>query len=173
MCSFDGTIAWFSSSVISSLGICIFPIIISVSNYRGRLESQLVCDSDDDSDEEGAGNKDDKEEVFAPGFSLQLSPISSPLEVYSCWKHASSLNRTPPESMPSSWLRNSYQMWRNSLRSSGTTLTINVSRLDTHYHWPLTFQIFHFYCTRFWGDSDWDNSVEPGRYSTLACWSGG
>ena len=74
----------FSSSVISSLAICILPIIISVSNYRGRLESQLVCDSDDDSDEEGAGNKDDKEEVFAPGFSLQLSPIFSPLEVYFC-----------------------------------------------------------------------------------------
>ena len=30
------------------------------------------------------------------------------------------------------------------MRSSGTTLTINVSRQDTHYHWLLTFQIFPF-----------------------------
>ena len=125
-----------------------FPIIISVSNYRGRLESQLVCDSDDDSDEEGAGNKDDKEEVFTQVFcsSYLLSPLLW-RNIYA--ENMRNLYRTPPASMPSSWLRNSYQMWRNSLRSSGTTLTINVSRLDTHYHWLLTFQIFHFYCTRF------------------------
>ena len=71
--------------VISSLAICIFHNIIPVSNYRGRLESQLVCDSDDDSDEEGAGSKDDKEEVHIyTSFSLQLSPISSTLRVYLC-----------------------------------------------------------------------------------------
>ena len=35
------------------------------------------------------------------------------------------------------------------MRSSGTTLTINVSRLDTNYNWILTFQIFHFYALDF------------------------
>ena len=35
------------------------------------------------------------------------------------------------------------------MRSLGTTLTINVSRLDTNYHWILTFQIFHFYAIDF------------------------
>ena len=35
------------------------------------------------------------------------------------------------------------------MRSLGTTLTINVSRLDTNYHWILTIQISHFYALDF------------------------
>ena len=36
-----------------------------MSNFRGRLESQLICDSEDDSDVEGGGGDKDNEEVCA------------------------------------------------------------------------------------------------------------
>ena len=37
-----------------------------MSNFRGRLESQLICDSEDDSDVEGGAGDKDNEEVCAP-----------------------------------------------------------------------------------------------------------